>query len=427
MEGMTKSTTIEDLLSRVRKEKRLDRDAALSITLDQAGKQPASSTATLQSLRITHGDMLFLDIPKDAAVAHGKGGNISRKVVDGKIVNQTYDDRSRKEGFRPGLMSLRSMKMKWTLRDFQELNAKYTFAMKGNQPRKCAGVSCYTEACNTYLRHARSRAFAPRVAHLYGKRSDDKKTIQVEVFYEPPQSVESGLAVVNDDHSAKTVEKLAMWLGLERVGFAFCHPLRDQDEVGFRISAYELLEAAEQNIKALDDNVDSEKTFAVVVVTNNKKGNVEFDAYEINTLSLQIIQQGALLEDEEEEGLLAVHDTFTVVVEAKPTKKVSTYRCISAVPIAQHGEDKSEPPMRCTFPVRNRGEKSIDARNAIRAHLANAKRGTSHRELVADFQALLALTEVMGLDAVRDLCASVRDKSIPIKEGYKLIIDSLLG
>ena len=41
-------------------------------------------------------------------------------------------------------------------------------------------------------------------------------------------------------------------------------------------------------------------------------------------------------------------------------------------------------------------------------------------------QALLALSEVLGQDAIKDVCKSVLDPKVPMKEGYKLMIDSLL-
>ena len=48
-------------------------------------------------------------------------------------------------------------------------------------------------------------------------------------------------------------------------------------------------------------------------------------------------------------------------------------------------------------------------------------------EKISDFEALLCLTEVMGLESVQDLCKSICEpKKYPIKNGYKIIIDSLM-
>ena len=79
-----------------------------------------------------------------------------------------------------------------------------------------------------------------------------------------------------------------------------------------------------------------------------------------------------------------------------------------------------------TFPVRSR-DKAPRGVNAMRSHLANIKKGSTHLEKISDFEALLCLTEVMGLESVQDLCKSVCDpKKYPIKDGYKIIIDSLM-
>jgi len=414
--------TVAELKEKIRKEKKMGGDVRIVLSLDQSGRQPADEGASLGALNIRHGTMLYAQIPKTASVVSEVGG---KKIIDGKIVSKTYADRAQTEGFRPGLMALRSMKMHWTLSDFSALDAQYTYTMKGKQPANCRGVSLYASACDMFQRYAKSMAFSPRVAHLYGRRLADKK-IQIEVFYEPPQNVdETGCAVIaSKDPHAKAVDKLALWLGLERVGFAFCHPQRDADEVGYRFSAYELLEAAEQNLSANGGDPLCEDPFAIVVVTGNKDGTSEFDAFEINKLSLKMVDEGVLLEDEDEPGLMKVHDTFTVVVEARATKKVSTYRCIKAIPILQHDEKTSVCPLGCTFPTTNRPS-TPSIRAALRAHFVSTKT-EPHLKRVADFQVLLALFAVMGEDSVRDLCGSIRDRTIPIKEGYKLILDSLM-
>lgn len=421
IEGLTEKTTVKQLKMRIRKEKKISTDTDIVLSLDPPGRQPAADEATLRALKIRHGSMIYAQLPKSAMVPSKATG---RKIVDGKIVEMSYDDRTKTEGFRPGLMALRSMKMHWTLTDFSELDAKYTFNMKGDHPVNCRGVSLYSSACQIYQRYVKSMAYSPRVAHLYGKRLADKK-IQVEVFYEPPQEVdEAGCAVISSDENAKIVAKIAQWLGLERVGFAFCHTMRDYDEVGYRLSAYELLEVAEHNLSAIGGDLSGDDPFAVVVVTGNEDGKTQFDAYEISKLSLDLIDRGALLEDEEEAGLLKVNDTYTVIVEARSTKKVSTYRCIKAIPILQHGDDKCDPALGCSFPPPNRPS-APSRRSALRAHLANAK-ALSHVKRVSDFHVLLALVDILGEEAVRELCETVRDQKTAVKEGYKLILDSLL-
>jgi nuclear protein localization protein 4 homolog len=425
-DNLSRKTSIATLKQRVIKEKRLGSEIKIVFSLDQRGNQPAEDSATLGALKIEHGGMLYAQFPAKSSAGTATG---SRKIVNGKIVNQTYADRSAKEGFRPGLMSLRSMKMKWTLSDFQALDSRYTFSLKGKQPRICdGGVSLSSAACNSFQRYVRSYAFSPRVAHLYGRITKDEKDdgkirIHADVFYEPPQRVEKEdvVAKMLKDDRAEIVDKVAGWLGLKRVGFVYSHPVRDEDEVGYRMSAYELLEAAEQNLQVALDSKDENCPFAVIAVTGDKDGKTMFDAFELNALSRKMIVEGALLEDEEESGLFKVHDTYTVIAEGKETKRVSTYRCLSTLAITQHTS-----PLTSQFPVRNRDNTQRGV-IAMRSHLANSRKDASHLEKISDFEALLCLTNLMGMDSVQDLCKSVVDpKKFPIKDGYKIIIDSLL-
>lgn len=347
----TKKTSISTLVAKIVKEKGLV-DANIVLSLDQRGNQLVEDSSTLGALKIGHGGMLYAQFSgKKTNLATSSG---SRKIVNGKIVHQTYSDRSAKEGFRPGLMSLRSMKMKWTLSDFQALDSRYTFSLKGKQPRICeGGVSLSSAACSSFQRHVRSYAFSPRIAHLYGRVTKDeygKIRIHADVFYEPPQRVEKDdvVATMLKDDRSEIVSKVASWLGLKRVGFVYSHPVRDEDEVGYRMSAYELLEAAEQNLAVALEQSDENCPFAIISVTGDKDGKTLFDAFELNALSRKMFVEGALLEDEEEAGLFRVHDTYTVIAEAKETKRVSTYRCLSTLAITQHGVDKCVPNLSST-------------------------------------------------------------------------------
>ena len=75
------------------------------------------------------------------------------------------------------------------------------------------------------------------------KDEEGKIRIHADVFYEPPQRVEKDdvVATMLKDDRSEIVSKVASWLGLKRVGFVYSHPVRDEDEVGYRMSAYELL------------------------------------------------------------------------------------------------------------------------------------------------------------------------------------------
>ncbi len=62
---------------------------------------------------------MFLEFVKEEDCAAEAGKKIA---ADGTIINKTYEEVAKERGFRPGMMSLRSMRMQWTLTDFVELD-----------------------------------------------------------------------------------------------------------------------------------------------------------------------------------------------------------------------------------------------------------------------------------------------------------------
>jgi nuclear protein localization family protein 4 len=330
------------------------------------------------------------------------------------------------------------MKMHWTLAEFAALSAQYEFKVKPPKETPCAQVSLSGDACNVFQQYVRAYAFSPRCGFLYGRYDEGAKRTIVDVIYEPPQHVDASGELSLDGPSPEEADKLetvAKALGLERVGWIFSHPPRqmfgagegsdseeDEDDDEYRFTAFELLESAEQQLDASGGNVEAagNSKFVTVVVTANADGNAEFDAFQCSPLCLQMADAGALLEHETKPGLCKVSETFTAIVEGKPAPAVSTNFFIAVVAITQH----TTPRLTYSFPVANRQD-SPGAQAALRARLANTQR-QPHAQRVADFQCLLALVDIMGADSVADICRSVMDPQVPMKEGYKLILDSLL-
>ncbi len=86
-----------------------------------AGGRVMPDGETVGGLGLRHGDLVHLAI-REEDCAHEAGKKIA---ADGSIINKTHLEASRERGFRPGMMSLRSMKMHWTLTDFVELDAQF--------------------------------------------------------------------------------------------------------------------------------------------------------------------------------------------------------------------------------------------------------------------------------------------------------------
>jgi len=133
VEGLTPQTTVGELKARVLAEHHVTPHPSQAFSLDPAGQRGMPEEATLEALGLRHGDLVHLAIrEEDCAVEAGK-----KIAADGTIINKTHHEVASERGFRPGMRSLRSMKMHWTLTDFVELDSQV-----GGMERGKAGVSC---------------------------------------------------------------------------------------------------------------------------------------------------------------------------------------------------------------------------------------------------------------------------------------------
>ena len=129
VEGVEPGTTIKALRSRILSEHGVSPHPSQVFSLDPAGKRVMDDEQTVKSFNLQHGDLVHLAI-REEDCAHEAGKKIA---ADGSIVNKTHLEASRVKGFRPGMMSLRSMKMHWTLTDFVELDAQFEYKIKAQK------------------------------------------------------------------------------------------------------------------------------------------------------------------------------------------------------------------------------------------------------------------------------------------------------
>lgn len=120
MEGLSPQTTVGELKARVLAEHHVTPHPSQRFSLDPGGQRAMPEEATLEALGLRHGDLVHLAIrEEDCAAEAGK-----KIAADGTIVNKSHDEVASAQGFRPGMRSLRSMKMHWTLTDFVELDSQ---------------------------------------------------------------------------------------------------------------------------------------------------------------------------------------------------------------------------------------------------------------------------------------------------------------
>ncbi len=149
VEGLTPQTTVGELKARVLAEHHVTPHPSQAFSLDPAGQRGMPEEATLEALGLRHGDLVHLAIrEEDCAVEAGK-----KIAADGTIINKTHHEVASERGFRPGMRSLRSMKMHWTLTDFVELDSQV-----GGMERGKAGVCC---CCCCWPTPTPLRAHAP--------------------------------------------------------------------------------------------------------------------------------------------------------------------------------------------------------------------------------------------------------------------------
>lgn len=258
-----------------------------------------------------------------------------------------------------------------------------------------------------------------RIGYLYGTFTPDNK-VKVEYIYEPVQDTTGASFVLPDDPKIDAVEAISAMLGFRRVGWIFAHPPREER---FNFSCAEVMSAAEQQLEAADGIADT--PYVTMKVTLNVDTNeLSVDGWQVSNQCMEMVAEGAI-HVSPNLGYCAVNPTFTAYVEGRPAKEIDNDFFLTRVPIVQHSSE-----LICTFPTANR-EGEVQTRDDLKAQLKKVgKEGWTLQTLLADFQLLLFLTSNEFLDLASDLpalCRSVKDPSVPVDEGYQVIIRSLAG
>eukprot|EP00949_MAST-11_sp_MAST-11-sp1_P000839 g839.t1 len=457
------NTTIGAIMKRVEKEYGVP-CAKQSIFLDPGNKQaPKSASQTLLDVgKARNGDMLYLkfDTSEVAVVAAAKAaagpalassGSLSRTIgADGTIIASQTSSAASNAALRPGLMSLRSKKLHWTMEELQDLEAQYTFKIKGGQKAVCSGVSLDSDMCRDFQAYVRQFDFQRyHCGWLYGryvKKLADSKAkrkgptvdsfgrklkvqadediaeqkklleVQVECIYEPPQTcTATTIELSYDDPNEELVERTAKSLGLHRVGFIYAHPGPRAE--GFHMAANEVILCAENQLLAGDEKKES--PFVTVKVTKNEQGESDFQAFQMTKQCLELVAEGALLHDPAEPRACLVNDTFSVLVETKEVSRVDNDFFLCNVPIMQH---QSFLKTRFRHPHRMHGHQWNT--RALQSFMREQKR-LPLLDRISDFNALLLLAKLLDKESMKAVCTSVHNREIPLEDGYKLMVDSL--
>lgn len=398
----------------------------------------------------------------DAKRPEGGGGN-TRRVIDKdgsiKLVHaEGPSSGGADRGFRKGQLALRDMKMAWTLQEFTAMDDKYNFKIKRQDASFVGseGVHLESSAVNDFQSYLRRFQFQQqRFGYLYGKFVDEEEELEkeeekpksgssgwgarmpenaekktkknakviVEAIYEPPQEADPEAAegyVVLDDPDEENVESLAEMLGLRRVGWIVGHPPREE---GFQLSASEIITAAEFQLEAAGGVEPT--PFVTVRVTVGDDGNVVVEAFQVSLQCMEMVAEEAL-DVGPNPGFCYVNETFTAIQEGKPSATVENNFFLTLVPINGYQSDTFV----SQFPRANRAyDDRVQTHDEIKRQLSKSgKEGWTFIDLLSDFALLVYLCKFLDVKTdMPKICRSVRDREVPLDDGYKIIISSMAG
>lgn len=319
IQNLSKNDKLQHLRERVEAEHHADLQGK-PFSKDALGTKLLHDHMTIEESNLHHGDMVYAMVDENKAAVHEQSASSSKRIAkDGSIVVQEYVHVANRNGFRPGMMPLRSMKMAWTLNEFVALDQQFEFKIKRQDEGSCSKAMIdrsIIQDFQAYMMHFDYRKM--RVGYLYGSFNKDK-SVKVEAIYEPPQDNTDTSFTILDDPLARNVETLTNLLGLQKVGWIFSHPTREK---GFHFSGAEILAAAEQQLEAAGGVDDT--SFVTIKVTINEKSEMISEAYQVSKLGMQMVAEGAI-HVSKHLGMCSVNPTFTAYVEGKPATEVRSY------------------------------------------------------------------------------------------------------
>lgn len=160
-----------------------------SLSTDISGAQQIDTNLTVQQAGLKHGDMLYASVDESKTGVHENAqASVKRVTKTGDIVLQTYENVANSNGFRPGMLSLRSMKKHWTLNEFIRLDEQFQFRLKAADKAPCTLASTDKSVMAEFVGYMQSFNFQRmRVGYLYGSIDEKEKGVRADFLYEPPQ------------------------------------------------------------------------------------------------------------------------------------------------------------------------------------------------------------------------------------------------
>lgn len=418
LSGVQDSDTVADIMSKVCAEHHAELLEDKPVSRDAKGTMPLIFTDTVGSLGLKNGDLIYATVNEEKTGVHENSKQTRLITKDGNIVAKEYAVGTH-NGFRPGMMALKSMKMQWTLNDFIALDEQFVYKITNTKDSICTKATLDQDCVNSFISHMQAYDFKrTRVGYLYGRFGEDN-TVVVECMYEPPQENTEIAFVILDDPLEDRVASIASLLGLKKVGMIFAHPPREK---GYQFSGYEILAAAEMQLECAQGVEDT--PFVTVKCTLDEEGKPESAAYQVSKQCMEMVAEGVISAGENL-GCVNVNETFTAIVEGKETREVDNNFFLMNVPIVGQKSDVYV----SNFPKMNREPMEMQTREDLKTELMKVgKSGWTFKQVLSDFQLLIFLCEFMDISSdMVVICNAIVGEDEIIEEGYQLMIRSFAG
>jgi nuclear protein localization protein 4 homolog len=430
--------TLSEVKARLERERACDLEGR-PFTMDEIGEIALQEDVPISLLNFANGQILYMKVDEEKTnVSSMRAASGSRITKEGNIVAQEYENVVARDGFRPGMMPLRSMKNQWTLNDLVELDEQFTFnftKMKKKREAFCKKATMNTEAIADLIRYMYNFDYQKiRVGYLYGKVNTDDNTVVAEAIYEPPQESTDVYFELLEDSKEDKVNAIASLLGLQKVGWVYVHPPR----ADFDMSNLEAITAAELQLEAANGIEDT--TFVTIRVTlkkeyvekDGKKGSEyewqpAVDAFQTHKLCMEMVAEGALHIDDNP-GFVRVDDSFTALVEMKEKKQLETQLLTALVPIEQKSSTDFPDFVHSLFPKCNR-DGEAQTRDDLKKQLEKeGKEGWNMKDLLKDFHLLVFLSEFLDIKHdIPALISAINNPEARLEDGTRLLIRSIAG
>ena len=148
--------------------------------------------------------MLHITVSEISPAGHENKQKVITK--DGEIVSKPYEEVLSKDGFRPGMLSLRSMKMQWTLNEYVELDSRFVYKLKKQDETIAKKVLLDSKSFEEFQGYMRTLDYRRiRIGYLYGHVKPGNEVV-VDYIYEPPQeSTDMHFQLLDNEEEVKDI------------------------------------------------------------------------------------------------------------------------------------------------------------------------------------------------------------------------------